>query len=79
MEGISKLARRASEGFTVIECPALACASGWFFEAQTGVMRLIQDQWFEWAALRGGTIFSGGVVLGGGYLDRRDIERQGVP
>ena len=27
-EDISKLARCASEGFTVIECPALACASG---------------------------------------------------
>ena len=25
---MEKLARRASEGFVVIECPALACASG---------------------------------------------------
>ena len=28
LKGISKLARRASEGFTIIEGPALACASG---------------------------------------------------
>ena len=28
LERISKPARRASEGFAVIECPALACASG---------------------------------------------------
>ena len=30
LEGISKLARRASEGFPIIEGPALACASGSF-------------------------------------------------
>ena len=29
--GILKPARRASEGFTAIAGPALACASGWFF------------------------------------------------
>ena len=36
VEQISKPARRASEGLTVIECSALACASGSFFEAKPG-------------------------------------------
>jgi hypothetical protein len=42
VERISKLARRASEGFATIECPALACASGELFEAKTGLETAFQ-------------------------------------